>query len=179
MNIPPAADEPATHPGTAPAPVRVTAWLCYLGGAVLAAVVVHAALRVSDDASVGKLAAGGCVLLFMLLFAVLFVIAGRSLLAWGNVQSLRAMAIVPLLIGGPGVLNGVRRVSPETVPLLVGFAAILAYGLLLLWLPRRPTARGWLAAAQQWATAERQRRVAQFRGPALLNRSHQRSHGEL
>lgn len=154
------------NPGLAPAPVKVTAWLCYLGGAVLAAVVVYAVLRVSDNANTGRLVAGGCVLLFVLLFAVLFVIAGRSLLASGNVQSLRLVAAVPLLIGGAGVVNGIRRVSSETVPLLVGFGAILAYGLLLLWLPRHPRARAWLAGAHQWAAAERQRRLARSRGSA-------------
>ena len=67
-------------------------------------------------------------LLFVLFFAVTCYLAGRSLVKWGNVQGIRMLAGVPVLIGVLGVFNGVRRVTAGTAGLLIGFVAVLAYG---------------------------------------------------
>ncbi|SDY39094.1 hypothetical protein SAMN05444365_102111 [Micromonospora pattaloongensis] len=163
----PPADAPGSTPpsappgGRPPAPVAATAWLAYLGGAALLALVVIGMATVNADAGTSRLVVGGCALSFGLFFAALYYIAGRSLVKWGNAQSLRMLAGLPLLIGGAGLVNGVRRFSADNVGLLIGFAALLAYGVLLIVLPRLGGGPTWLAARRQWAAAEKQRRVAE------------------
>ncbi|HEV7899836.1 MAG TPA: hypothetical protein VGP31_18530 [Planosporangium sp.] len=92
-------------------------------------------------------------LLFVLFFAVTCYLAGRSLVKWGNVQGIRMLAGVPVPIGVLGVFNGVRRVTAGTAGLLIGFVAVLAYGVVLFVLPGHRAGRAWLAARQRWAAA--------------------------
>ncbi|MFI7074297.1 hypothetical protein [Micromonospora sediminicola] len=140
---------------TAPRAVRLAAVVCYASSAMFAAAAVYLVSGWDANTPFGAMAVDAGVLTVLLALALVSVVAGLSLSTSGSLAGLRAAAggAVVMAVALPFLMADQMAAGPRAV---VG-AAVLAHGVLLLWLPGRGQAPRWLA----WRRADAASRAGQ------------------
>ncbi len=136
---------------SAPRAVRLATVVCCAGSTVFADAAVYLAAGWDANTPFGAMALDAGVLIVLLALALVSVVAGLSLPMSGSLAGLRAAAggSVVTAVALPFLMADRMAAGPRAV---VG-AAVLAHGVLLLWLPGRGQAPRWLARRRADAAA--------------------------
>lgn len=136
---------------TVPRAIRLAAVVCCAGSTMFAAAAVCLVSGWDANTPFGAMALDAGVLMVLLALALVSVVAGLSLPTSGSLAGLRAAAggAVVMAVALPLLMADRMAAGPRAV---VG-AAVLAHGVLLLWLPGRGQASWWLARCRAEAAS--------------------------